>query len=157
MAGNHVVTARATNSNSKGKVKKMLNHLMNTRTLRTAVFAVAVGMLTAMVSVPAGAADKPLSKSELKNLINNAETKADHERIAKYFEAEAARYEAEAKDHGELAPFYQRNPDPTISKHPGSPRAFEHCDSLSKSLQKAAEDARQLAAEHRGMEKEAKK
>ena len=131
----------------------MLNHLINTRTLRLAVFAVATAMLTAVVSVPAGAADKPLTKSELKNLVANAETKADHERIAQYFEAEAARYEAESKDHGELAPFYQRNPDPALSKHPGSPRAFEHCDSLSKSLQKAAEDARQLAAEHRGMAK----
>ena len=135
----------------------MLNHLINTRTLRLAIFAVATAMLTAVVSVPAGAKDKSLSKSELKNLISNAETKADHERIAQYFDAEATRYDAESKDHGELAPFYQRNPDPTISKHPGSPRAFEHCDSLSKSLQKAAEDARQLAAEHRGMEKEAKK
>ena len=131
----------------------MLNHLINTRTLRLAVFAVATAMLTAVVSVPAGAADKPLTKSKLKNLVANAETKADHERIAQYFEAEAARYEAESKDHGELAPFYQRNPDPALSKHPGSPRAFEHCDSLSKSLQKAAEDARQLAAEHRGMAK----
>jgi hypothetical protein len=118
-----------------------------------AVFAVATAMLTAVVSVPAGAADKPLTKSELKSLVANAETKADHERIAQYFEAEAARYEAESKDHGELAPFYQRNPDPALSKHPGSPRAFEHCDSLSKSLQKAAEDARQLAAEHRAMAK----
>jgi hypothetical protein len=135
----------------------MLNHLINTRTLRLAVFAVATAMLTAVVSVPAGAADKTLSKSELKNLVANAETKAEHERIAQYFDAEATRYDAEAKDHGELAPFYQRNPDPTISKHPGSPHAFEHCDSLSKSLQKAAEEARQLAAEHRGMEKEAKK
>jgi hypothetical protein len=136
----------------------MLKHLMNTKALRAAVFAIAVGLVTAVVSVPVGAAkDKPLSKSELKNLIANAETKADHERIAQYFDAEATRYEVEAKDHGELAPFYQRNPDPALSKHPGSPRAFEHCDSLSKSLQKAAEDARQLAAEHRGMEKEAKK
>ena len=135
----------------------MLNHLINTRTLRLAVFAVATAMLTAVVPVPAGAADKPLTKSELKNLVANAETKADHERVAKYFDAEALRYEADSKDHGELAPFYQRNPDPALSKHPGSPRAFEHCDSLSKSLQKAAEEARQLAAEHRGMEKEAKK
>ena len=91
----------------------MLNHLMNARTLRTAVFAIAVGMLAA-VSVPAGAKDKPLSKTELKSLVANAETKADHERIAQYFDAEAVRYDAESKDHGELAPFYQRNPDPTI-------------------------------------------
>lgn len=136
----------------------MLNHLKNTRILRLVVFAVAIAMLGAVVSVPAGAAkDQTLSKSELKKLIANAETKADHERIAKYFDAEATKYEAEAKDHGELAPFYQRNPDPALSKHPGSPRSFEHCDNLAKSLKEAAENARQLAADHRGMANEAKK
>ena len=134
----------------------MFNRLMRTKSLSAAVIAVAVGLLTAVVSTPAAAKDKPLSKTELKNLIATAETKAEHERIANYFDAEAARYEAESKDHGELAPFYQRNPDPAASKHPGSPRAFEHCDSLSKNLQKAAEDARQMAAEHRGMAKAAK-
>lgn len=135
----------------------MLNHLVNTRALRLAVFAVATAMLTAVVSVPAGAADNPLSKSELKNLISNAETKAEHERIAKYFDAEAARYEADSKDHGELAQLYQRNTSATPTKYPGGMQSFQHCDSLSKSLKQAAEDARQLAAEHRGMEKEAKK
>lgn len=133
----------------------MLNHLINIRTLRLAVFAAA--MLTAVVSVPAGAADKTLSKSELKSLIANAETKAEHERIARYFDAEAAKYEAEAKDHGELAQLYQRNTPANPTKYPGSMQTFNHCDSLSKSLQQAAENARQMAADHRGMEKEAKK
>ena len=135
----------------------MLNHLINTRRLRLAVFAVATAMLTAVVSVPAGAKDKPLTKSELKNLISNAETKAEHERIAQYFDAEAARYQAESKDHGELAQLYQRETSATPTKYPGSQQSFQHCDSLSKSLQQAAENARQLAVEHRGMEKEAKK
>ena len=79
------------------------------------------------------------------------------ERIAQHFDAEAAKYEAESKEHGELAPFYGKNPDPALSKHPASPRPEQHCDSLSKALKQAAEDARGLAAEHRGMEKEAKK
>ena len=140
----------------------MRKHFMSTRIFKTAVFAVALA-LAAVVSVPAGGTgaagskDKPLTKVELKSLISNAETKAEHERIAQYFDAEAARYEAEAKDHGELAPFYRKNPDPALSKHPGSPRAFEHCDSLSKNLQKSAEDARSLAAEHREMAHEAKR
>ena len=64
--------------------------------LHTTVFAVTLA-LAGLVSVPAGAKDTPLTKVELKSLISNAETKADHERIAQYFEAEAARYEAEAK------------------------------------------------------------
>ncbi len=134
----------------------MLNHLINTGTLRLAVFAVATAMLTAVVSVPAGAADKPLKKSELKSLVANAETKADHERIAQYFDTEAAKYEAEAKDHGELSQVYKKS-GPGSPKYPGSMQTFNHCDSLSTSLQKAADDARALAADHRGMEKEAKK
>ena len=113
--------------------------------------AVAFAML-ALVSVPAQAGDKPsLSKSELKDLIAHAATKADHERIAQYFDAEAVRYDADAKEHGELSEYYHKVPDPTLSKHPSSQRSFAHCDSLSKSLQKAAETARQLAADHRGM------
>ena len=109
-----------------------------------------------MVSVPAGAKDKVLSKSELKNLVANAETKADHERVAQYFDAEAAKYEAEAKEHGELATIYQRNSSATPTKYPGSVQSIQHRDSLSKSLQQAAESARQLAADHREMAKEAK-
>ena len=134
----------------------MRKHLISMRIVKTVVFATLFG-LAAVVTVSAGAKDKAITKVEVKNLIANAETKADHERIARYFDAEAARYEAEAKDHGDLAPFYQKNPDPALSKHPGSPRAFEHCDSLSKSLMNAAAEARQLAADHRGMAHEAKK
>ena len=136
----------------------MLNHnMISPRALRLAVFAVATALLTAMVSVPVGAKEKVVSKSELKKLVANAETKVDHERIAQYFDAEATRYDAEAKEHGELAQLYQRKTPATPSKYPGSMQSFQHCDSLSTSLQKTAEDARQLAVEHRGMANEAKK
>ena len=132
--------------------KNMLNHLMNTR-LRTAVIAVAVGMLTAMGSVPASAVDKPLTKSEVKNLIAHAETKADHQRIAKYFDAEAVKYEAEAKDHGDLAQVYRKAGTPSAKQ---ANQTFNHCDSFAKSLGQAAENARQLAADHRAMATDAK-
>lgn len=134
----------------------MRKHFIRTGILNTAVVALTLAM-AGLVAVPAGAKDAPLKKAELKSLISNAETKADHERIAQYFDAEALRYEAEAKDHAELAPFYKRSPDPALAKHVGSPRAFEHCDALSKNLQKSAEEARNIAAEHRGMAHEAKK
>ena len=131
----------------------MLNHLMNTRALTLAVFAIATAMLTTVVSVPAGAKDKLLSQKELKNLIAKAETKAEHERIAQHFEAEAARWEAEADTHGELAQYYRRNPDPAAWRYSRSPRSSEHCDSLSKDLRLAAQESRQLAADHRDMAK----
>lgn len=134
----------------------MRKHFISTGILNTVVVALTLAV-AGLVAVPAGAKDASLTKAELKSLISNAETKADHERIAKYFDAEAARYEAEAKDHAELAPFYKKNPDPALAKHVGSPRAFEHCDALSKNLQKSAEEARNLAAEHRGMAHDAKK
>ena len=135
----------------------MFNHLTSTRTQRLAIFALATAMFTAVVSVPAAAKDKPLNGIELKNLVANAETKADHEHIAQHFDAEAARYGAEAKEHRELAQLYQRNTGPTPTKYPGSVQSFQHCDSLTKSLEQAAEDSRQLAAEHRAMAHEAKK
>src|SRR5713226_1497022 len=92
MAEDHVVTARAEETNYlKGRLKNMRK--INTRIVKTVVFAV-VFAAAAVVSVSAGAKDKPLNKAELKNLIANAETKAEHERIAQYFDAEAARYEA---------------------------------------------------------------
>ena len=134
-----------------------MDHLIKTRILRLAVFAVAIALAPAIVSVPAAAKDKTLSKTELSHLIATAETKADHERIAQYFDAEAAKYEAEAKEHGELAQAYRKSGSASATKYPGSMQTFNHCDSLSKSLEKAAENARQLAADHRGMAKEATK
>jgi hypothetical protein len=133
----------------------MRKQLRNMRFINAVVLAIVFAFATA-VSISA-ADNKLLTKGELKSLIANGETKADHERVAQYFDAEAARYEAEAKDHSDLAGFYQKSPDPALSKHPTSPRAFEHCDALSKSLLKSAAEARQLSVEHRLMAKDAKK
>jgi hypothetical protein len=130
----------------------MFKRMMNAGTLKAALLTAAAAVLV-FVALPAGAQDKPLSKKEVKALIATAETKAEHERIAKYFDAEAARYEAEAKEHGELAGVYQKS---TPSAKNAS-QTFNHCDSVSKSLQKAADEARALAAEHRHMASDAKK
>ena len=100
---------------------------------------------------------KPDHLDELKNLMTNAETKAEHARLAQHFEAEAARYEAESKEHADLAQFYQQHTSAEPTKYPGTQQSFQHCDALSKSLQQAAENARALASEQRRMEKEAKK
>jgi ABC-type transporter MlaC component len=139
------------------EVRKMLKHMMKTGTLRAALLTAAIAVLV-FVSAPAGAQKtdqisvRPQSPQEFKNMVANPKTKADHERVAQYYDEEADRYGAAAKLHGELAPFYKRNPDPTRSQ-----RSFEHCESLSKELQQAAEDARGLAVEHREMAKEMKK
>lgn len=135
----------------------MLKHLMSTR---GALLVAAVAVLAVSVSVPAAAqkTDKPsLSPQQLKDLIANPKTKADHELVAQYYDEQAWNYEAGAKLHGELAAFYKRHPERSLSKRPGSPGTYEHCDKLSKELQMAAEDARGLAAEQRDLAKEAVK
>ena len=152
----HIKRAGHKSELEEGK-NNMLNHLISCQTLRYAVFAVATVMLTVVVSFPAGAKDKILSRSEITKLISNAETKSQHERIARYFDAKATEYEAEAKEHGDLALLYQHNTPATPTKYPGSMQTFQHCDSLSKSLQQAAGEARKLAAEHQRMANEAKR
>lgn len=122
-----------------------------------ALSAVALAALMMSVSAADPAKDKTLSKSELRHLIAKAETKAEHERIAQYFDTEAAKFEAEAKEHSELAAIYEKNPPAQPTKFPGSMQTFNHCDALSKSLAKAAADARAMSADHRQMAKEAKR
>src|SRR5712691_3733817 len=68
-----------------------MNHLTDTRILRLAVFALAIALAPAVVSIAAGAKHKTMSKSELKHLVDTAETKTDHESIAQYFDDEAAK------------------------------------------------------------------
>ena len=123
--------------------------------LRTAVVIGLMSVLAVAVSVRADDT-KLLKKSELKDLIANAKTAADHERIAQQFDAEAAQWEAEANTHEELGQYYRRNPDPAAWRYSRSPRSFEHCVSLVKDLRSAAQETRQLAADHREMAKEAK-
>jgi hypothetical protein len=127
----------------------------NTLSLRTALVLGLVTVLAIAVTVRADDTTL-LKKAELKNLIANAKTAADHRRIAQHFDAEAAKWEAEANTHEELEQYYRRNPDPTAWRYSRSPRSFEHCDSLVKDLRKAAQESRQLAADHRGIAKEAK-
>lgn len=137
----------------------MLKHLISTR---AALLTTAVAVLAVFASVPAGAQKSPtyersLSAQEVKDRITNPKTKADHEFAADYYDQQAGSYEFGAKLHSELAAFYQRHPERALSKRPGSPGTYEHCDKLSKELQMAAEDARGLAAEQRELAKDAKK
>ncbi len=97
-----------------------------------------------------------LNKAELKQLIASASTPADHERIAKHFDAKAVKLEADAVEHEELAAEYTRNPTGQEIKHPMSGQTAGHCKYLAKTLREAAKQSRQLAADHREMEKPTK-
>ena len=95
----------------------------NTFRLRTTLVLGLMTVLAMAISVRADGATL-LKKSELKNLIANAKTAAEHERIAQRFDAEAAQWEAEANTHAELALYYQRNPDPAAGRYSRSPRVI---------------------------------
>lgn len=135
----------------------MKNHLMNTRTLWLAALAVALSVAPALV-VPAGANDKTISKTELRTLIVNAKTPADHERIAEYFDTQAVKYDTEAKKHEEEATYYASHVQPPIGKNQGfySREMQDHCPKMAAKLKEAAQEARAMAAGHRELAKEVK-
>jgi hypothetical protein len=94
-----------------------------------------------------------LSASEVRNLIANAKTPADHHKLARHFAAVAARYEADAADHVGEAKAYRSAPNSSESKRPGSPATAAHCDRLADAARSAAAAARELARDHENMAK----
>lgn len=95
-----------------------------------------------------------LKPAELKELTANAKTAADHEKIAKHYDAKAAEYEATAKEHDELAAEYTKHPTGHDQKHPNMGLTASHCKTLAEASRKAATASREIAAAHRAMAKQ---
>ena len=100
-------------------------------------------VLTLFTSVPL-----PAVADVTEAQIAAAKTPADHEAIAKSYEADAVAAEATAKEHQAMARAYQSAGGP---KKTGPNSMVRHCERLVKSYTDAAADYRALAAEHRGM------
>jgi hypothetical protein len=94
-----------------------------------------------------------LGGKEVRDLIANAKTPAEHRRLAKHFETVAARYGADAADHVAEAKAYRSAPSASESKRPGSPDTAMHCDRLADAARNAATAARELARDHEKMAK----
>lgn len=75
-----------------------------------------------------------------------AKTPAQHEAIAKAYEAEAAELEKKAKSHKNLAQTYAQP-----GGKPWQSAQAKHCENVAASLKAAAEEDRAMAAEHRKM------
>ncbi len=131
----------------------MLKH-WSLRGVQTALLLTVMTVLAGGVSLRADDS-KILTKDELKHLVATAETPQDHQRLAAHFTAKADQLEAEAQEHTELAATYKAHPTIHEQKHPMSGQTASHCDYFAKSLLKAAQDARKLAADHEEMAKEA--
>jgi hypothetical protein len=87
--------------------------------------------------------------------IAAAKTPADHEAIAKSYEADAVTAEAKAKEHETMARKYRSIGSPKSNAN--SSPMVRHCERLVKSYTDAAADYRALAAEHQSMAKDAAK
>jgi hypothetical protein len=92
-----------------------------------------------------------LTAKEVRELIANAKTPAEHLKLQKHYLALAAKYEVEANDHVTEAQAYRKNPSFLDSKHPLAPGTASHCDRFAELSRAAAKEARDLAAAHEQM------
>ena len=81
----------------------------------------------------------PMAQVGVMELIVNANTPAEHARLATQFGAEAARFTAEADRHAAMAAGYRENPN----SRGGNPAI--HCDRFVQQMRDAATAARELA------------
>lgn len=114
-----------------------------------------IGLLTtvaltglAQFSVAQSKSTDLLTNKQVKELVATAKIPADHTKLAKHFTALAAKYEAEARDHVELAQVYRKNPTFLDTKAPTAPGTAAHCDRFADLTRQAAKEARDLAAAH---------
>src|SRR3954453_5918918 len=97
------------------------------------------------VSVAASAAQTPrstdlLTSKQIKTLVANAKTPADHLKLSKHFTALAAKYDAEAADHAAEAQAYKKNPSFLESKNPVGPGTAAHCERFAELDREAAKE-----------------
>ena len=114
------------------------------------------GALMLPQSGDAKTAGKTLSKKQLSELVAAAKTAADHRKLAEYYRAAAARHEAEAKEHVELAAKYKANPTISETKRPGAPDTVSHCLTFAEHCRKQAAIMTEMAAMHEEMAKNMK-
>ena len=119
--------------------------------------SIAAGVLVlGLVGSAAGqpSTESRLSKKELKALLATASTPADHEKLARHFEAKAADLQQDAVEHEELATSWTAPPS---NKGVPPVQWGQHCKSLASSLSKASTEARKLADVHKQLAKDGAK
>ncbi|HWT66463.1 MAG TPA: hypothetical protein VN151_10155 [Terracidiphilus sp.] len=121
---------------------------------RTFVTLIAVLVLTASAfATPATQASTQLTKEQLKTLVANAKTPAEHERIAAYYRALSEKLLAESNAHAQMAAELASNSATNNAKvHHGT---VDHCKYLAETLKAKAAKAAAQAAEHEQMAKTA--
>ena len=81
-------------------------------------------------------------------LLSTAETPEQHEQLAQYFNQQATKLEAEAKEHTDFANAYHKGKTPNMSN-------ASLCEQAAADERKAAQENRALADSHHKMAEEA--
>ena len=83
----------------------------------------ALMMSVMLVTVGTAAGPKMLSKKEVKTLVANASTPADHRTsLPEHYRTVAEKLDAESKEHAEMAKTYRAHPTVSETKRPGATR-----------------------------------
>jgi hypothetical protein len=114
------------------------------------VVATLMGIFVALGNPFAIDAKEKISKRALQEMIAGAKTPADHQAIADYYYAEAAKARAQAVEHQEMAGWYRTAGEGT-KKTPYAPGTIDHCERLVKDYRSTADDLTALAKEHEAM------
>jgi len=124
---------------------------MRTRTIGLAFLIVAFAAALSVVAFRASAQEHSAGM-DVDRMIATAKTPADHEAIAKHFDAEAAEAKQRSEAHKAMGASYKSMGGAMTAKW----RLDAHCDSLAKSAEAEAKDYQALAEAHRDMAKAAK-
>jgi hypothetical protein len=122
--------------------------------MRKSVLIIVVPLIV-LASMSVGAESTPkMSKKEVKALIANAKTAADHQRLAAYYRDEATRLKERQQEHEEEAIEYSKNPwCYTVPKYP---TLGQHCRQLAGYYGMGAQKALKMAELHESLAKDAK-
>ena len=123
-----------------------------------AVLSLAVILVSFIPQSYAAAAEKSLSKKEVKALIATAKTPAEHRRIANYYREEAARLTANANEHVAMAEEYAKNPRfaaMETKQQASFGQGASHCRRWAELYNEQAKEAEALANLHEEMAKSA--
>ena len=104
------------------------------------------GFLLMVVAVISACSAGAPSNADLEQMLTNAKTASDHDKIAAYYQEEATEAQSKYEQHKALAAQYQRN-----LRWGGW---AQHCDHLAQDYKNAQEDASWLAALHRKIAEE---
>jgi hypothetical protein len=136
---------------------EMKNGLLNWKQVIASAVVLAALVVVSAPQVAAVEMKGMLKSKEVKALVANAKTPADHMKLARHFAAMAEKHESEAKEHEALAEEYTRNPRLGSTKTPMSPNSAQHCKYFAEHCRKAAAEMRAMAAEHEEMAKSLEK